>query len=269
MQLIVPPNGIETTLSPPSETHKFRLIGTDDKNTAISYAVGSTPSFKISLTAILYRQDIQISRAAYNQWDVTVPYLPQKVESGEWTWDFDTTGGTVHITQARQEVARYPAATAPDQLGAIAVDGDEVKGVEIVIPAMKINVQYKHPLGVLTLAKAKFLANITGTVNSDSFLTFAPGEVLFLGARGSDGTESEASVSYSFAMSVNETGLTIGNIAGVAKKGWDVAWIRYHDTITVTEAEGDTEEHPTRVPKHVYVDRVYETIPMATALGFG
>jgi hypothetical protein len=140
-----------------------------------------------------------------------------------------------------------------------------VKGVEIIIPAMKINVQYKHPQGVLTLAKAKFLNNMTGMVNSDSFLTFAPGEVLFLGARGSDGTQSEATVSYSFAMAPNAEGLTIGGIAGVAKKGWEVAWIRYHDTITTA----DGKDQPTRVPKFVYVNRVYETIPMATALGFG
>jgi hypothetical protein len=66
-------------------------------------------------------------------------------------------------------------------------------------------------------------------------------------------------------MAANVTGLTIGGIAGVAKKGWEVAWIRYQDTITVA----DGKDNPTRVPKYVYVDRVYDTIPMATALGFG
>jgi hypothetical protein len=265
IQWIVTPNGVETTANPPSENHTFRLIGTNDRNVANAYAYGATPAFVVSNYGILYKQDIQLSRTAYNHWTVRVPYAPAKNESGEWTWDFDTTGGTVHLTQAREEVARYPSATAPNQQGAIAVDQDEVKGIEIVIPAMKLNVQYRHPMGVLTLAKAKFLANMTGLVNSDVFLTFAPGEVLFLGARGSDGTESEATISYSFAMAANVTGLTIGGIANVAKKGWEVAWIRYQDTITVA----DGKDNPTRVPKYVYVDRVYDTIPMATALGFG
>jgi hypothetical protein len=171
----------------------------------------------------------------------------------------------VHIRQAKEELRRYPETTAPNQNGAIAVDGDEVKGIEIVIPAMKINVQYRHPLGVITLAQAKFLADMTGKTNSDPFLTFAPGQVLFLGARGSDGTESEATVNYQFAMGANLTGQTIGSIAGVAKRAWEVAWIRYHDTIT----EADSKDNPTRVAKYVYIDRVYDEIEMATALGFG
>ena len=262
---ITPPNNVKTTASPPSVSHTFKLTGEVNDNIVNSYAMGATPAFVVTNYGVLYRQDIQCDRTHYNQWSITVPYGPAKNETGEWTWDFDTTGGTVHLTQAKEEIARYPTATAPNQLGAIAVDGDEVKGVEIVIPAMKINVNYKHPLGVLTLARAKFLNNITGTVNSDSFLTFAPGEVLFLGARGSDGTTAEATVSYAFAMSANATGLTIGSIANVAKKGHEVAWIRYEDTITVA----DSKDQPTRVPKFVYVDRVYETTAMASALGFG
>jgi len=265
IQWITPPNGIETSGNPPSATYTFKLIGTNDENIVNAYAMGATPAIAITIYGVLYKQDLQVQRTAYNHWTIRVPYGPAKNETGEWTWDFDTTGGTVHLTQAKEEVARYPSATAPNQLGAIAVDGDEVKGIEIVIPAMKINVNYKHPLGVLPLARAKFLNNIPGTVNSDSFLTFAPGEVLFLGARGSDGTTAEATVSYAFAMSANATGLTIGSIANVAKKGHEVAWIRYEDTITVA----DSKDQPTRVPKFVYVDRVYETTAMASALGFG
>lgn len=266
IQWITPPSGsVETSGNPPSVTYTYKLIGTNDENIVNAYAMGSTPAIAITIYGVLYKQDLQVSRTAYNQWTVRVPYGLSKNNPGEWTWDFDTTGGTVHLTQAKEEVARYPTATAPNQMGAIAVDGDEVKGIEIVIPAMKINVQYKHPQGVITIAQAKFLASMTGMVNNDSFLTFSPGEVLFLGARGADGTLSEASVSYSFAMAANRSGLTIGGIAGVAKKGWEVSWIRYQDTITT---EGG-DDNPTRVPKYVYVDRVYETTAMAAALGFG
>jgi hypothetical protein len=265
IQWITPPNGIETTANPPSSNYTYRLIGETNENTVNAYAMGATPAFVITSYGILYRQDIQPTRTHYNQWTIRVPYGPAKNETGEWTWDFETTGGTVHISQAKEEIARYPSATAPNQLGAIAVDGDEVKGVEIVVPAMKINVHYRHPQGVITLAMAKFLNNMTGMVNSDTFLTFSPGEVLFLGARGSDGTVADATVTYSFAMAANATGLTIGGIADVAKRGWEVAWIRYQDTITTA----DGKDNPTRVPKYVYVDRVYDTIAMATALGFG
>lgn len=265
MRIFAIPDGISSTGNPPTETHRLKIEGVFDKNTAVAYAIASTPSLVSTEYGILHRDDVRVTQVAYNQWTVEVPYGVRKNATGEWTWDFDTTGGTVHITQAKEELRRYPATTAPNQLGAIAVDGDEVKGIEIVIPAMKINVQFKHPLGVVTLAKAKFLSDMTGKTNSDTFLTFAPGEVLFLGARGSDGSEAEATISYQFAMAANVTGQTIGSIAGVAKRAWEVAWIRYHDTITAA----DGVDNPTRVAKYVYIDRVYDEIAMADALGFG
>ncbi|MDG4904803.1 hypothetical protein P9279_30575, partial [Mesorhizobium sp. WSM4962] len=85
----------------------------------------------------------------------------------------------------------------------------------------------------------------TGTVNSTPMLQNAPGEVLFLGARGSDGTDAEASVSYGFAISSNASGLSFGDITGIVKTGHEVAWIKYKD---------DTQDgKPTRVPWYAYV----------------
>lgn len=261
MRIIPLPDGIDQSGNPPTATYRYKIADVADKDTAHAYAIAATPAIVSTQFGILHRDDVRIRKSAYNQWLAEVPYGLKKNATGEWTWDFDTTGGTVHITQAKEEVARYSNGTAPNQLGAIAVDGDEVKGTDIVVPAMKINVTYRHPLGVLTLARARYLSSITGMVSSDSFLGFAAGEVLFLGARGSDGSDAEAQVNYQFAMGNNKTGETIGSIAGVAKKAWEVAWIRYEDTITSSQA--------TRVPKHVYVDRVYDTVALATALGFG
>jgi len=265
MRIIPQTDGIDSTGMEPTQTRRYKIVEVSNINTANAYAIASTPAIISTTYGLLYRQDVRIRQSAYNHWMVEVPYGPRKAITGDFTWDFDTTGGTIHITQAKEEVARYPATTAPDQKGAIAIDGDEVKGTEIIVPAMKINVNFRHPLGVITIPQAKFLSSITGTVNSDVFLTFAPGQVLFLGARGSDGTDAEATVSYQFAMAANQSNVTIGDIAGVAKKAWDVAWIRYQDTITVE----DGKDLPTRVPKFVYVDRVYENVAMATALGFG
>ena len=265
MRLIEIPDGISYTENPPTKTLRYKLAEVFDGDTAQAYAIALTPSLVTSAYGILYRDDVRVTRLAYNQWSVEVPYGVRKNASGEWTWDFDTTGGTVTVYYAKEELRKYPSGTAPDQNGAIAVDGDSVTGTEIVIPAMKINVQYKHPMGVITLAQAKFLADITGMTNSDTFLTFAPGQVLFLGARGSDGSEQKAIISYQFAMATNTTGQTIGSISGVAKKAWDVAWIKYQDAVT----EADGKDQPTRVAKFVYVDRVYEEIAMASALGFG
>lgn len=264
-QFIPVPNGIESTARPPSYTTNWKAVGSNSQSYVQAYTLGATPAIVATIYGTLYRHDVRVTQAAYNQFLVEVPYGLRKNETGDWRWDFDTTGGSVHITNAKAEVARYPATTAPDQKGAIAVDGDQVSGVDIVIPAMKINVYFRHPLGVITLPQAKYLNSITGSTNSDNFLTFAPGEVLFLGARGSDGSVAESEVNYQFAVSANLSGETIGSIAGVAKKGWEVLWIRYEDT----EATADSVTHPVRTPKFVYVDRVYSEVAMSTALGFG
>lgn len=260
-----PPVGVKTRSNPPSETHTWRAIGSNSQDFVNAYAMSATPAIVSTVYGSLFRQDLSVRKEAYNQWSIEVPYGPHKNETGSWTWDFDTTGGTVHITTAREEVARYPSGEAPDQKGAIAVDGDEVKGTDIVIPAMKINVQFKHPLGVVTIPYAKYLNGITGTINEDPFLTFSPGEVLFLGARGADGSESEATLNYQFAMSSNAEGLTIGDIANVAKKGWDTLWTSFEDA----EETAGGVTYPIKKPKFVYVDRVYREIPMAASLGFG
>lgn len=258
------PNHVDLSASPLGGELHFKAVGSNDALAVTAHAIANTPPFYLTQWGTLFRQDVKLTQVAYNHFDVDVPYTNKKQEKGQWTWDFDTTGGTVHITHAKEERARFPAATAPDLGGVIGLDGDQVAGTDIVIPAMKINVQYKHEKGEITIPQAKFLASITGTVNSAPFLTFEAGEVLFLGARGSDGTEAEASVGYQFAMSANASG-TIGGIGGVVKRGHDHAWIRYQDsTVTI-----GGETRPVRKSAAVYVDRVYEEIDLAGALGFG
>jgi len=266
LQIIEIPEHFRTTAKPATLSRRYRVVGTDNQSLVNAYCIGATPALQATIYGILYRQDLQIEQDGYNQWSVEVPYATRKNEVGNWTWSFDTTGASVHIKVAKQELRRYARSgqTAPNQFGVIGVDGDDVLGTDIVIPAMKMDVTYTHPLGQISLNYAKYLSNITGSTNSDSFLTFRPGEVLYLGSRGSDGTEAEASVTYSFAMSANET-VTIGDITNVVKNGWEYLWVKYEDAVET----GGSSNYPIRRPKFVYIDRVYPQIAMAASLGFG
>lgn len=227
-------------------------------------AAGTSPVLSAS-NGLLYRQPIRVAQVAYDQWDVDVEYLPRKNTAGEFSWDFDTTGGTVRISYSKATRAKYPIATAPSYDQAIDVQGDEVKGVEIVIPTMKVNVSYRHPAGVVSLGFARHIQSLTGTVNSTPFLGWAAGEVLFLGGRGSSGEATETRIDYSFAISNNESNITVGAVTGVTKYGWDVAWVRYQDDIDTV----GVDEHGVRVPQFVYVERVYDAADLAAELGFG
>jgi hypothetical protein len=284
-QFIRIPEHHESSDNPPSLTQYWRASGEPAAATVKAFAQSGTPITVATINGTLFRDDIQLKQTAYNQYDVAVIYSSRNLQQalglqvGEWTWDFDTTGGSVHITWAKEEVGRYKSganpggplvAGVPDQKGQIGVDGNNVNGVDIVIPLMKINVQFRHPPGYMTLGKARYLSSVTGTVNSDTFLTYSPGEILFMGSRGGNGSATESTVSYSFLASPNAT-LTVGDIQNIARKGHEVLWIAYQDesVFSGNTPGGNPEMVPVRVPKYAYVDRVYDPIPMAAAFGFG
>lgn len=254
------------TTTPPSQTNVFHAAGSNDQAYARAYAIAATPSVVATLYGTLYRQEVTVEPAGYEQWKVTVPYAAAKRELGQYRLSFDTTGGTIHISHSRETITKYAASgSAPDYKQLIGVNGENVDGADIVIPALKLTAHFRHPAAIVSLAKIKYLANITGMVNSAAFLTFAAGEVLFLGCSGNEGTDVETEVQYQFACAANQTGLTIGGIASVAKKGHEHLWIKYQDN---TDAAGGVT-FPVKQPQFAYVERVYETVDLSLALGFG
>jgi hypothetical protein len=256
------PTSRQSTMEPPSYTLLYTAAGSSDDTHVRNYAQAATPAIVSHVYGTLYRQDIQVEWEGPFIANVTVPYAPKKRESGNWTFDYDTTGGTVNIKLAKAHVATYPTGgSPPDHQGAIGVNGDNVDGVDIVIPALKLTVSFSHPTGVATIARAKMLARNTGKTNSDTFLTFEPGEVLFLGATGSDGSDAPATEKLQFACSENLSSHVIGGITVASKKGWDVAWVQFKDDV----ASGK----PIRPPEFIHVERVYEQVAMATLFGFG
>jgi hypothetical protein len=245
-----------------SETREYVVGGLFDKSLVEAYAIAASPTLVATAAGILYRQDVQVKPAGFLTWHVSVPYGERKKENGSYKLSFDTTGGTVRIFSAKSHIASYPVAgSPPDHKGAINVKDDgNVEGVDRVIPALKLSVAFQHPLGIITLPQIKQLARKTGMVNSDSFLTFSPGELLFLGATGSEGSEVETEVTYHFAASENVTGLTFGDVANVAKKGHEVLWIEYKDAVS--------NNKPARQPEFVHVERVYDEVEFAVVFGW-
>ena len=196
-------------------------------------------------------------------WQVTISYSKTGADGDEpdplrRSRSFETAGGTQHITQALAE-ARFGDG-APDQQLAIGVDGDSVGGVDIVVPALSWTETYDVPSAFVTSQYIRGVASLTGTVNNAAFRTFAAGEVLFLGASGSQDWDSQKgdgpwSLSYKFTASPNAgegqtiPAITIGAINNVTKKGHEYMWVRY-------EAAVDGNSLLKR-PKFVYVNRVY------------
>jgi hypothetical protein len=256
-----PTNKVWSPLSP-TEDQEWVADGIEDSETVKLLALQMSPGAVVTSQGILYRQSVKLNRQGHLLYYVTVTYSPK--DRSKFNWSFDTTGGTFNIKTSRQHIASYVAAgeVAKDHKGAInrQLDGS-VDGVDIVIPSMKINGTFTHPYGIVTLDFAAKMQDMTGFVNSKTFLRRKPGEVLFLGANGSDGTEAEATVGYSFAIEKELQNKLIGGITVVKKEGHDYAWVEFKN--------GEAANQPITKPRQIDVCRVYERIDLAAELGFG
>jgi len=229
-------------------------------------------------------------------WHLTVDYVKEGGADDDTQTDplrrsrsFDTSGGTQHITQGLPVGSgetldferRYPAAGpdgAPNQSGAIGVDGNTVQGVDIVVPALQWTETYDVPSVYVSTAYIKKLAKVTGTVNSAPFRGFPADEVLFVGASGAQDWDSERGdgpwrLSFKFVQSPNagpnNSGqnpadtlppITIGSISGITKKGHEYLWVRYEDAVSSNAL--------IKNPRAVYVNPVYRRESFAQ-LGIG
>jgi len=89
-------------------------------------------------------------------------------------------------------------------------------------------------------------------VNGAAWRDFAQGEVLFMGAGGSRRGGGDWEINFKFAANPNQTGLVVGDITGIAKKGWEYLWVRYVDAVD------NAAKALTKRPAAVYVEQVYE-----------
>jgi hypothetical protein len=173
------------------------------------------------------------------------------------TLQFDTTGGTQHITQSRATVAKLapPGKVAPDFKGAIGVNNDQIEGVDITIPQFNLKITKKLPLAAVSDAYIDVLYKTTGSVNGSDWRVFKQREALFLGASGSIRmADLKWEITYNFAIQKSITaadGIMIGDIGPIEKKGWDYLWVRYEDVVD------DASKTLVKKPTAVYIEQVY------------
>ena len=90
------------------------------------------------------------------------------------------------------------------------------------------------------------------------------GEILFLGGGGGQRPDTKWEVTFKFAGSPNVTSLTIGDISGVDKKGWEYLW-------PYLAAESKTigpDNVQIQSPKYALVEQLYQEQDLSQ-LGIG
>lgn len=243
----------------PSVDLLYVVRGTEDDADVRSTVESTVPAFYAGLSFQTYH----IAHQGAGVWDVSVRYGKQEPrDTGDSSFSFDTGGGSAHITQSLSTISRHAPAgkTAPDCRGAIGVTTDSVEGTDINVPVYQFGETHYISSLLITPAYKTNLFYLTGRVNSDAWRGFAAGEVLFLGASGAKRGADDWEVTFRFAASPNVTGLAIGPITGIDKRGWEYVWVRYSDV--------ESESVLVKQPIAAYVEQVYRTGNFLT-LGIG
>ena len=245
-------------------TLTYLIEGTNNDTTAHDALVSTSPSTYVfdSSGRSLNRQTIAVERVGENEWKGSVKFGIKKGENpAESSYDFDTGGGTTHVTNSLLTVSSYAASgIAPDFGKLIGVTKDSVEGVDVSIPQYRFSETHNFDVSSITAAYKLTLFALTGSVNNATFKGFAAGECLFMGASGSQKGEEDWSITYNFSCSANATGLSVGTITGIAKRGHDYLWVMYDDSVD------STAKRIVKTAVAAYVEQVY---PYAALSGLG
>jgi len=193
--------------------------------------------------------DFEYEQVGFELWYCIAHYVDPTCSWDDTVINFDTTGGTTHVTQSLATASFPVEGAAEDFKGAIGVAGDAVEGVDITIPAFKYSETHCIDDANVDTAYINTLYTLTGRVNDAIFKGFAAGEVLFLGAQGSKRGFGDWEITYNFIMEPN-VNVTVDGIV-CAKKGHEYLWVLYRDK------EDAAAKALVKRPKAVYIEQVY------------
>ena len=266
----------EVSLSTEGTTRSYVVTGTTDEQAVFDHVVANTPVTIGNLS----RNSIKAKFGGGGFWTVDVGYgtndansavgetpgTPPSPESPapgvpagldhplDSSYEMETTGQTVHITQALSTTWRATTTgnnDGPDEQLAIGLTADKVEGCDIYAGTFTFSrtVARAHvTMGYINAA----LYGLVGRTNDDTFYTFAAGEVLYLGCTGTFTQQNGWSLTHKFACSPNETAVVIGGgITLPTKGGWQFVWVRY--------APKRVGNLVLPVPEVAYCQRVYKT----------
>lgn len=194
-------------------------------------------------------------------WTGYVRYSPNSImlAAGDERFAFSTSGGTQHIVLSRAITQRYGifAAGPTDYGGLIGVTRDgEVKGEDIGKSVFTFQVTRAFVPGDITEAFQNTLADATWCTNAGSFRGYPAGEVIFMGVEGTERADGLHELTFHFARVPNRTGITLGEMTGIAVKGWEVIDVFYEPKLVGSGANSVLAEYPVGVQVH----RVYESV---------
>jgi hypothetical protein len=259
---------------------KYTITGTDDEDvaaealkTAAGSSVGGSGTIPLMYPISWVVEPVCVIEGdgVGSRWTGTVIFQkPKPGQSGgdESVYNFDTGGGTKHITQSintmvKRSVLGYPEVNHDGAIGVSNNNGFlNIEGCDIVSPVFSFSETHYLDDSVVTEEYKQTLCDLTGTVNTAGFKGFSAYEVLFLGASGSRRGDLEKwEITFKFSAQKNRTDVAVGSEMSLSTvNGWEYVWVEYDDK--------DSEYGTTKRPIRAFVEQVYSDEDFS-ALGIG
>lgn len=264
--------------------HKlYNATGTTDSAVAVALAKTVAPLALLVGVETLVRTAIDPKNTGFDAWKLDVSYSPEnkkksqeRPKPGTWKFSFNTSGGRHKIVKSKQTISRHWYTgndPAPDLKSAIGYDGSKVNGVEVYVPngAFTITAYYEPTL--VTPQLMREFGRKTPRTNSDVWLGFQPGEVIYYGTEGQGDIPTVAgqrvspiALRHYFDASENRTNIdplfTNGTPqASINAKGWEYLWYRHREVETTGVVLPEA--------RWAYVERLYDDMHFADFFGFG
>lgn len=257
------------SMSNAQETRVYIVREATSDTDALSSVLSESPAqigSKYRDTAGVTIEDISPDSGIYL---ATVEYKSPQLggnngDTGSFSLSIDVSSTTQKITQSIETIGSY-GTDPPDYKGAINVSSDgNIEGVDIRISTVSWRRTVTLDDDTVTNTYIRTLASLVGTVNNATFYGFEAGEVLFTGANGQKRADDKWDITFVFEVSYNRTGISVGDITGITKDGWDLLWVQYAES----EQTVGGSTRIAKTPAYAYVERVYERGNFTT-LGIG
>ena len=249
----------------------YHVLGTDDDATIMATVLATSPPSFVTPGGTLNLDDVSKTQIGPEFWAAEVNYIdPEKQEdkkkrpTGTLVASWDTTGGTQHITTSLETVDKAGDSASdppPDFRNAIEVTESGVNGTDVVVPLLRLELEYKFPNASVTDEYIRQLRDLTGTTNHEEFKGWAAGELLFMGSNGRQSSDGDISARFIFAAGKNIdidcekyrlVEETTGEWATLTKGAHDHLWFYFK------KAKDAAAAKVVHRPIAAYVERVYE-----------
>ena len=231
-------------------TVSYIVEGTEDDITACTSAYEFAPD---EFSEIPKKSASVAERLTENAWKIEVNYGSEsKSSSGdsgseddEATMNFDCSEGTKHMTQAIEQTCVYAGSgeskDSSDEASAVPIGWNGKDGSESEAAGVDVSIGELRETYTKTMSKSKVtgtswkrkVAELVGKVNSGSFKGWNAGEVMFLGCSYSAPSKGskKVSVSFHFAIRLNESKATVAGQNIGSKKGFEYLWALTDDEV--------------------------------------